>query len=52
MKIVPIGKIRNPVTGTCYTIYGRESEPGDKPIRGLWGYKKKQEEKTRKKRKK
>lgn len=41
MKIVPRGKIKNPVTGTYYTIYGRESEPGDKPIRGLWAYKKK-----------
>jgi hypothetical protein len=36
MKTVEKGRIYNSVTGKSYPIYGREPEPGDKPIRGLW----------------
>ena len=39
MKTVKKKRILNPATGKYYWIYERESEPGDKPIRGLWGTK-------------
>ena len=49
MKTVEKGRIYNPVTGSYYSIYKRESEPGDKPIRGCWSWKKDQKKKEKKK---
>lgn len=41
MKMVKKTRVLNTVTGKYYWIYKREAEPGDKPIRGLWGKKEK-----------
>lgn len=49
MKIVEKGRIYNSVTGKYYSVYGREAEPGDEPIRGLWHRTKKKKSKEKKK---
>jgi hypothetical protein len=49
MKIVEKGRIYNSVTGKYYSVYGRESEPGDEPIRGLWKHFEKLKEGQKKK---
>lgn len=42
MKTVKTKKrVFNKLTGKYYYIYQRKSEPGDKPIKGLWHKKEK-----------